>query len=307
MILLVDADGIAFRNFYAHQERRGSGGEPCGVVFGVAQTLKRIVNELVPANITFCWGDRRANLWRRQILDSYKAHRAATAPEFSPQCAVLMEVIDAMGLPQVKCPAYEADDIIAALAKVAAMAGQNVGIWTSDHDMHQLVRDKKPYCKVYSPGRRSKDPYVVYDEAAVKDKWGVSPTQLPYLLAIRGEKGDGVPGIPGIGKVRAKEFILGSASASVKAKLEENKELVKRNLKLVDLSFIDFEDLGDSVLPTDSHPMNKIQVMAALKKVGLVDRASTLNTLSEFASTYEGIRGHGAMSLDELKEEVFGG
>jgi len=305
VILLIDADSLAYRNYFAHSELLGSEGQYAGLVFGFVQSLKKVVEELVPGLITFCWGDVRSRLWRRDVLPNYKAHRNSTPTDFSFQCDVLMDLLSAAGLPQVKCPVFEADDIIAALTKQALELKKSVGILTSDHDMHQLVRDGEPFVKVFSP-KSVGSGYQVLGETQIIEKWGVPPTALPQLFSIRGEKGDGIPGVPGVGKIRAKQYLLGEASPTVREKINSHLELIRTNLKLIDLSFISIEDIGDSELPVLSQPMNTVAVMTALKRVGLLKKQSTLQSLKETLGLYEAIRSQGAHSQLEIEEEFFG-
>jgi len=304
VIVLVDADSVAYRSFFALSHYRGSEDVPAGLVYGTAVQLRRMAQELVPEVITFCWGDKRENLWRRSIAPDYKAQRTETPSDFSTQCAVMMELLSAMGVAQVKCSMFEADDVLAALTKHAISEGRSVGIVTGDHDMQQLIQDGDPFVKVFMPPKERGGPYTVMGEKEVTEKWGVPPKSLPMLFAIRGEKGDGIPGIYGIGKVKARDYLLGKASKSVRDKIASERELIKHNLKLVDLSFISIDDLGGSVLPVETHPMVTTKVMAALKKVGLLNKPATLQTLKEFNALYEQIRERGAHSLLELYEEL---
>lgn len=302
MILLVDADDIAARNYFAFQEFQGISGQNCGMVYGFTQSLGVYVNRYVPQVIVCCWGDRRANLWRRKVYPEYKVTRdeKPEKPDYGPQVLALKRLLSAMGVPQALCLSYEADDLLAALAKYFFERGNDVSIVTKDHDLMQLVRDGSPYIKVICPAQKG---YEMLDEKKVKEKIGVAPTMIPLMYSITGERGDNVAGISGVGPKTAINFLTGKASDKIKAKIRAHKELIQRNMSLIDLTNINVNDLTKNVLSMD-HKVDKAAMMAELTKLGLTGARSQSKFLLDLIKMYEKIREVKAVSFDDVIREL---
>ena len=104
----------------------------------------------------------------------------------------------------VEAPGYEADDVLATLATQARDAGDDVIVVTGDRDAYQLVED--PHIRVLY-NRRGVSDYVLYDEAGIEDRTGVTPAQYPQYAALRGDPSDNLPGVPGVGEKTAAKLI----------------------------------------------------------------------------------------------------
>src|SRR5262245_12488406 len=163
--------------------------------------------------------------------------------ELAAQLEPLKELAAALGLPLLEAPGYEADDVMATLARRAVEDAMDVVLVTSDKDLQQLVR---PGVQVLSPRGRAGDEDLWLDEAAVEAKWGVKPSSLRDLLALMGDSVDNVPGVPGIGEKTAAKLIaqFGTLEAlyerlgevdreSLRAKLAEHREAAFFSRKLV--------------------------------------------------------------------------
>jgi DNA polymerase-1 len=113
-------------------------------------------------------------------------------------------VVELMGIPVVEIPGYEADDVLATLATRLDEASEDVIIVTGDRDCYQLVHD--PHVRVLY-NRRGVTDYVLYDEAGIVERTGVTPDKYPFLAALRGDPSDNLPGVPGVGEKTAAKLV----------------------------------------------------------------------------------------------------
>src|SRR5256714_12471955 len=117
---------------------------------------------------------------------------------------LVRQVVETLQIPIVEIVGFEADDVIATLATQAEAAGDEVIIVTGDRDAYQLVHD--PLVKVLY-NRRGVSDYVLYDEAGIKERTGVTPDLYPQYAALRGDPSDNLPGVPGVGEKTAAKLI----------------------------------------------------------------------------------------------------
>ena len=117
---------------------------------------------------------------------------------------LVRQLVETLRVPVVDLPGYEADDVIATLATQAAARGDDVIIVTGDRDTYQLVED--PHVKVLY-NRRGVSDYVLYDEAGIEERTGVTPARYPQYAALRGDPSDNLPGVPGVGEKTAARLI----------------------------------------------------------------------------------------------------
>ncbi len=188
--------------------------------------------------------DRPEPTFRDEIVPDYKGNRPDTPDLLGPQFALVRQVLDAMGITMVELPGFEADDILATLATQARDAGRDVVVVTGDRDTYQLVED--PHVKVMYTRRGISDT-VVYDEAGILERTGVTPDRYPVLAALRGDPSDNLPGVPGVGEKTAAKLVnqygdLAGIYAHLDAltpKLRENlaaaEEQVRRNAEVIPL------------------------------------------------------------------------
>src|SRR5205823_6762763 len=142
--------------------------------------------------------------FRHEAVPTYKAQREAAPDILRQQIGLVRQVCEALHFPMVEVAGYEADDVIATLATQARDRGDDVVIVTGDRDTYQLVED--PLAKVLY-NRRGVSDYVLYDEAGIKDRTGVTPADYPQYAALRGDPSDNLPGVPGVGEKTAAKLI----------------------------------------------------------------------------------------------------
>lgn len=204
LLVILDSHGIIFRSFYALRDiltvRRT--GEPVAAVFGFANSLLTVFNDLQPTHVIAAW-DASSETFRKELDDQYKATRRPTPDELVPQFDRVRELLDAFHIPLVERAGYEADDILGTFARQAADQGIETVIVTLDNDIVQLV---EPHIRVYMYRLYQRD-YVMYDEDAVRAKWGFEPRQMIDYKALVGDSSDNIPGVKGIGEKGAKALI----------------------------------------------------------------------------------------------------
>jgi len=208
--MIVDADYLAYRGYYAFFNKDNSEaslktttGIESGCFYGFCSLMLRKIRDYSPKQIAICWGDKRNNLIRRQILPSYKADRGETPTEFWKQVNDIKKVFSIMGFNQYLTPGYEADDLIASIAYNCS-GDERVKIISADKDLTQLVTDKI-FTVALASGFRKRD--IEFTPERVKEKFGVPPELIADYLSLIGDKGDNIDGISGIGSKTAAKLL----------------------------------------------------------------------------------------------------
>jgi DNA polymerase-1 len=205
LLLIIDGNALVHRAYHALPPLTSpKTGETLGAVYGFSMMLIKAINELKPTHYAMAF-DMKAPTFRHVLFDQYKANRSATPDELVSQLGRVREVVRAFQIPIFEMEGYEADDILGALASQASHQGIDTVILTGDADMMQLVT---PKIKVYypRPGGSFSDA-ILYDEQAVKERYGVSPDQISALKALKGDPSDNIPGVPGVGEKTALKLI----------------------------------------------------------------------------------------------------
>ncbi len=202
-LLLIDGHSTLFRSFYALPALSTSKGEPVNALYGFLRTLLMALREF-PSRYVAVAFDTEGKTVRHETFAEYKATRKPMPEALAQQLPKVKPLLSALGIPYAECPGYEADDIMATLARRAEQEGIPVLLLTGDKDMAQLVSDK---IALLRPGRRPTDRLVVVDRARVVELFGVEPEQIVDLLALEGDSVDNVPGVPGVGEKTAVELL----------------------------------------------------------------------------------------------------
>ena len=218
-------------------------GQVTNAVFGFTSMLINLIRDHDPSGVAIAF-DLPKPTFRHERNPEYKAGREAAPDILRQQMGLVREVVDAMAIPVLELEGFEADDILATLATQARDAKQEVIIVTGDRDSYQLVED--PYIKVLYNKRGVSD-YALYDEAGIFERTGVKPTEYVQYAAMRGDKSDNLPGVPGVGEKTAAKLInkyggidgiyehVDEQTPKLKENLSENEAQVRLNLELMDL------------------------------------------------------------------------
>ena len=201
-LLLIDGHALVFRAFFAMPALTNSRGEMTNAVYGFTSMLLKVLNEHRPQYAIAAF-DPPGPTFRHEEFADYKAQRPSAPPEIVRQMPWSREVTEAMNIPIVEVPGFEADDVIGTLALKAEQAGLDVLILTGDLDALQLVT---PHVQVYATRRGITDT-VVYDVAKVFERYGFDPPKVVDFKALRGDASDNSPGVPGSGDTTAMSLV----------------------------------------------------------------------------------------------------
>ncbi len=203
-LMLLDGHSLAYRAFYALPVENFStvDGKPTNAVYGFVSMLLNTLRDEKPTHLAVAF-DLSRQTFRSAEFPEYKANRAASPVEFKPQIGLIQEVLGALGIQVVTAEGFEADDVIATLARQAAAVDQDVLILTGDRDALQLVDDR---ITVLYP-RKGVSDLARMTPAEVETKYGVRPDQYADYAALRGDPSDNLPGIPGVGEKTAAKWI----------------------------------------------------------------------------------------------------
>lgn len=201
-VLLLDTYSLLFRAFHALPAICTSTGMPTGALYGTSVLLLKLLREQAPAGVALAL-DMPAETFRRALYPGYKASRPSTPSDLAAQLAELPALIQALGAPAFGVPGFEADDVLATLARELSAGAQPVCIVTGDRDLLQLATDGVEILFVGQRGRA----HVRYDAAAVEARFGVPPSRLPSYVALVGDPSDDIPGVPGVGAKTAARWV----------------------------------------------------------------------------------------------------
>ena len=196
--LLVDGLNLVRRIHAAVPGDEGSAEHDDGVLHSAQRSLERALGELHPTH-ALCAFDAPGESWRHRILPGYKADRPPMPVALARLLPTIEDAFDALGVRKVRVAGFEADDVLASIAvKIAAHGGRCV-ILSTDKSMLSLL-GSNIRVRNHFDGRD-------LDEAYVRERFGVTPRQLPLWLALVGERSQGIPGVKSVGRKTAAQLI----------------------------------------------------------------------------------------------------
>lgn len=219
---LIDTYSLMFQVFHAIPAMTSPSGQPTNALFGFSRDLVALLRDHHPTWLICAWDSQEPGT-RNAIYAQYKANRSEAPDDLKLQIPKLRELIDAFGIPVVEHPGWEADDVIATLARQAVAAGNEVCIVSSDKDVRQLLG---PQVKLYNFRKNT-----FFSEEDLQKEWGVRPDQVVDFQALVGDAVDNVPGVPLVGPKKAAQLlqqfgtldeVLAHADEAPGAKLREN-------------------------------------------------------------------------------------
>lgn len=198
IIYLVDGSSYIYRAFHALPNLTNSHGEATGAILGVANMLRRLLQENEPQHIAIVF-DAKGPTFRHERYPEYKANRPSMPRELSGQVEAILEFVKLLGLPLLQVQGVEADDVIGTLSRVAEEQGMDCVISTGDKDLSQLVTQHTRLVNTMT------DEHL--DQAGVKEKFGVRPDQIIDFLSLTGDKSDNIPGVEKCGPKTAVKWL----------------------------------------------------------------------------------------------------
>lgn len=283
-LYLVDGSGFIFRAYFAMAYGRSGptmtnpDGVPVSAVFGFVNMLLKMLNDYHAPYMAVIFDAARAN-FRNDIYPEYKANRDETPEDLIPQFPLVRAATEAFDIPAIELEGYEADDLIAAYAKLAKAQGKKVVIVSSDKDLMQLVDED---VRMLDP---MKGKFI--GEAEVIEKFGVTPDKVVDVQSLAGDSTDNVPGVPGIGIKTAAQLIneFGSLEELLnraeeipqpkrRESLIEHAEMARISQKLVKLD--DTAPVPLALEELKTHNPDKPDLMAFLQEQGFKSIISRL-------------------------------
>src|SRR5579862_9827417 len=226
-LFLIDSFGFIFRAYHARARsgappmRTGSG-TSTEAIYIFHNMVRRLIAKEKPEYLAAIF-ESEGPTFRDDQFAAYKANRSETPPDLLEQIPWIRKTLEAMRIPILEFPKFEADDVIGTLSKRGIeQNADEVIIVSSDKDMLQLVNDR---VRMLNPMKDD----MVYDAAAVETFMGVRPDQVADLLALKGDTVDNIPGAPGIGDKGAKDLIV--RFGSVENAIEHAAEVERRTYR----------------------------------------------------------------------------
>ena len=269
-VYVIDSHSLIYQVFHAMPPLSSPNGQPVGAVHGFVRDVIDIIENKRP-NYLFCAFDYPKEItFRHNLYEQYKANRESMPEDLRPQIGSIHRMLTAIGVPVLQMQGYEADDILATIARQTDERGGTCFVVTSDKDCRQLITDR---VKMYNIRKQ-----LVFDAEALMEDWGIRPDQVVDYQALVGDSVDNVPGVPLIGPKAAKE-LLGKHGTldAVLANADPNSK------KKRELNLINFRDQAllsrDLVRLVDDVP---IEVDWHEGRVGGVDVPAALELCREF-------------------------
>ena len=240
MIFLIDGHSIAFRAFYALPETLTTkDGFPTNVIHGFLMMISKLVNNYDVEEIIITW-DVSKKTFRNEIYDEYKANRSSSPDNFKIQIKELQNLLSKFNLPQLSLEGYEADDVLGSLSHYFNKKNKKVTIVTGDRDSFQLISSKTRI--MYT--KRGISDVEIYDSEAFIQKYEILTSQYIEYLALKGDKSDNIPGLPGVGEKTAISLLqkyknisniyknLSQLTPKLQTNFVENKDILLMSKKL---------------------------------------------------------------------------
>jgi DNA polymerase-1 len=199
---LVDGPSYFYRAYHAIGHLSTSRGLPTNATLGMTMMLWKLLREDRPSYMGIAW-DAPGPTVRHQQFEAYKLQRPGMPKDLVEQIPWVRRSFEALGLPFVEAPGFEADDILATAVRRLRDTPVELVLVTADKDALQLVAPRVTVLSVL--GRTGER--VLYDAAKVEERWGVPPARIPDVLALMGDSIDNIPGVPGVGEVTAQKLL----------------------------------------------------------------------------------------------------
>jgi len=199
-VVLVDGSSYLYRAYHVPNLQRfsDSSGNPTGVVYGILNMTRRLMNDYEPDRIAVVF-DAPGKTFRDDLYDRYKANRPPMPDDLRAQIEPSLAALEGLGIRVVRIAGVEADDVIGTLARAASAGGLDTIISTADKDMTQLVDEHVLILNSMDERR--------LDRAGVEDKFGVAPERIIDYLTLVGDSSDNIPGVPGVGPKTAQKWL----------------------------------------------------------------------------------------------------
>jgi len=337
-LLITDSNSLINRAFYGVRFLSSHDGTPTNALYGFMMTLMKLIDDNKPDYICAAF-DLKAPTFRHKMYDGYKAQRKPMPDALKEQMPIAKEILQAMGITILEKEGFEADDIIGTVSRICEEKDIECLIATGDKDDLQLASKKtKVLLTVTKMGNTETD---TYDDDAVFERYGVTPTEFIDVKALMGDASDNIPGVKGIGEKTAMGLIAKAHSIeelyeklddfgitpSNKAKLEQDREMafLSKALATIDRNVpitLEYNSLMIEDFKTKSglyDILKKLDLNKVITRIGVEKEETkkeidflkdvtldTISTAREFVVFAEKIRQKGEMAfLFEVIDGIF--
>ncbi len=305
-LILIDGSALFYRSHFAFARNplTSPTGELTSVAYGFFNGILRLVDTYRPEKLVVVFDVKGPN-FRHEMYDQYKAHRKPMPPELAEQLPRLEELLKAWGVTVLRKKGFEADDVMATIARQSVGHTDQVWFYTGDKDFMQLLDERTGMLK---PGRRGEETTTLTDDK-IRKIYGINPKDLIDVFALAGDKADNIPGAPGVGDKTALKLIkeFGTLEALFEG-LEKSsltprlKRILSENKDQVFLSRELFIMKDDVVLDLDWEAMTTTlptspEVTELLHELGL-------RRIREFAGRLSRKLGLDAKSMKETTSDI---
>ena len=278
-LVLVDGSSYLYRAFHALPPLTNSAGEPTGAVYGVVNMLHKLMDEYDPDHVAVVF-DAKGRTFRDELYAEYKANRPPMPDELKAQVEPLLAIVEAMGLPLLREPGVEADDVIGTLVERARKAGLPALVSTGDKDMAQLVGDDVTLVNTMTG--------TVMNPEAVTEKFGVGPERIVDWLALVGDTSDNIPGVPKCGPKTAAKWLSEFGDLdTLKARADEVGGKIGESLR----AHLDALDLSRALATIRRDLDLDVDIDGLERRPPDVDRLRELYTRCEFGTLLKKLPG----------------
>ncbi len=267
-VYVVDAHSLIFQVFHAMPEMSSPTGQPTGAIHGFTRDMFDLLERRKP-DFLFVAFDLSGPTFRHELSADYKANRVEMPADLGPQIPNIRRVLEAMGVPVVAVERFEADDVLATLARRVEELGGDCFLVTADKDCRQLITD---HVKLFNPRKNQ-----VFDAAALLADWGVRPDQVVDFQSLVGDPVDNVPGVPLIGPKSATQLL--QQYDTLEGVYEHIEKLTGKKRE----NLIQFRDRAlESRRLVRLDPEVPVEIDWNAGRVGQIDRRRVLELFDEF-------------------------
>lgn len=198
-IHLLDGSGYIYRAYHGIRDLSTSGGFRTNAVYGFTTLLLRLLREERPERLAVVFDPPRGETFRSRLYPGYKANRGAMPDDLAAQIPYIKQMVQALNIRSLEIPGFEADDVIATVARRCAAEGMEVTVVTGDKDLMQIVGEGITLLDTMKEKRSG--------PLEVRERFGVPPERVTDILGLAGDPSDNIPGVPGIGEKTAAELV----------------------------------------------------------------------------------------------------
>ncbi|MDG2011901.1 MAG: DNA polymerase I [Pirellulaceae bacterium] len=262
-VYVIDAHSLIYQVFFAMGEMTSPAGQPVNAVYGFVRDMLDIIEKKKPGHL-ICTFDQGSVTFRNEMYAEYKAHRDPMPDDLRSQIPLIQKMLHALGIPVLGVDNFEADDLMATLARKIEERGGRCYLVTNDKDCRQLITGRVKLFNI----RKNR----VYDETSLMNDWGIRPNQVVDFQAMVGDSADNVPGLPSVGPKTAQKYLDqfgsldGLLSGVEQLKSKKQQEKIRANVELARLSrdLVRLDNQVPMEIDWESARIGNIDVQAAV-------------------------------------------